>query len=317
MKHSVLTITLNPALDKTVNLDQFEVGGLNRVSELRIDPGGKGINVAKVLRQFGESVITTGFVGGYTGEQLLTFLDSLQIRHEFIEVSGETRTNLKIVDNTKKITTEINERGPEILSGEAEVFKHQIGSLLDETAVLVLGGSVSPGISQDIYQALIEAAKLKEVKTILDADGEALKHGLKAKPYAIKPNIHELEQLLGKKLDTEEEIISAGNEFIRQGVSWVIVSMGGEGSLFISQDEVVRAHPFPITPKSTVGAGDSMVAAISACLLHGRSLEETARWATAAGTVTASMPGTEVCSLEEVETHLDQVQTFKRVNTNH
>ncbi|CAM2974894.1 1-phosphofructokinase [Paenibacillus sediminis] len=308
MNESVITVTLNPALDKTITLETLQVGGLNRVQEIRIDPGGKGINVAKVLRRFGENVIATGFNGGYQGKQLLNHLDELMINHSFIPVEGETRINLKIVDNHNRMTTEVNERGFEIADNDVVQFLNQMDTLLDEASVLVVGGSLPLGASPDIYRDLIHKAKSKNVKTILDADGEALLSGLKAVPFAIKPNIYELEQLFNMKLETDTDIIHAAQKLLDQGVKWVIVSMGGDGSIFISDKEIIRARPFPIVPKSTVGAGDSMVAAIASCLVHGRSLHDTARWATAAGTLTAAEPGTEVCRLPKVIANLQNVK---------
>ncbi|MNW27647.1 Tagatose-6-phosphate kinase [compost metagenome] len=307
MKNKVLTVTLNPALDKTVTLPGFQVGGLNRIEEMRVDAGGKGINVAKVLKSFNESVVATGFAGGYAGTQLLDRLQVMKVEQFFVKVEGETRTNLKIVDSESKVTTEVNERGSGITAGEASTFHTQLERLLEEVEVLVLGGSLQPGMPEDTYRRIGELAKSKGVKTILDADGEAFKQGLKAIPFAVKPNIHELEQLVGKPLDSDEAVIQACQSLLEQGIEWVVVSMGGDGSILVSADEVIRARPFPIVPQSTVGAGDSMVAAISACLLHNRSLLMTARWATAAGSITASKPGTEVCTLAEVESHLEAV----------
>ncbi|WP_223066701.1 1-phosphofructokinase [Paenibacillus caui] len=307
MKKSVLTVTLNPALDRTVTLPFLQVGGLNRIKEMRTDPGGKGINVTKVLQQFGDQVTAVGLAGGYAGKQLIAYLKALNINCEFIPIQGETRTNLKIVDEDQGLTTEINERGAEVNDAEKELLLSKMDLLLDQASVLVLGGSLPPGLPVSIYKELIEMATAKGVKTILDADGSALSEGLKAKPFAIKPNIHELEELLDMKLETDQQIVEAARRLLGEGTKWIIVSMGGAGSIFISEDQIVRARPFPIVPQSTVGAGDSMVAAISSCLLRERSLEETARWATAAGSITASKPGTEVCSLEEVNAHLKDV----------
>jgi 1-phosphofructokinase len=311
MKQTIITVTLNPALDKTINLDSLNVGGLNRVTGIRVDPGGKGINVAKVLNHFGEQTIAVGFAGGHTGNQLLRYLDDISIKQRFIDTVGETRTNIKIVDIASKITTEINERGADISEEEQSQFMELMDSLLNTASVLVLGGSISPGVSPDIYRTLSEMAELKGVRTILDADGDALVHGLKARPYAIKPNIHELEEMTNKRLSSDDEIVQACREIINQGIKLVVVSMGGEGSIFITSDEVIRARPFPIVPQSTVGAGDSMVAAITSSLIHGRSLEDTARWATASGSITASLSGTEVCSKDEVEQHLNLVHIEK------
>ncbi|WP_018885975.1 1-phosphofructokinase [Paenibacillus massiliensis] len=307
MKNKVLTVTLNPALDKTVTLPGFQVGGLNRIEEMRVDAGGKGINVAKVLKSFNEPVVATGFAGGYAGTQLLDRLQVMRIEQAFVKVEGETRTNLKIVDSESKVTTEVNERGNGITAEEASTFHTQLERLLGEVGVLVLGGSLQPGMPEDTYRQIGELAKSKGVKTILDADGEAFRQGLQAIPFAVKPNIHELEQLVGKPLDSDDAVIQACQSLLEQGIEWVVVSMGGDGSILVSADEVIRARPFPIVPQSTVGAGDSMVAAISACLLHNRSLLTTARWATAAGSITASKPGTEVCTLAEVESHLEAV----------
>lgn len=307
MKPSVITVTLNPALDKTVTLGEFQVGGLNRVQEIRIDPGGKGINVAKVLRNFQVSVTAAGFAGGFSGRQLLGDLDQLGVEQAFIQVEGDTRTNLKIVDASTSITTEINERGALIHERDVEVFMRQMETLLEGAEVLVLGGSIPPGIPVDIYRTLTDMAGRKDVKTILDADGEALAEGIKGKPYAIKPNIHELEQLMDQKLESTEAVVQACRTLLREGIQLVIVSMGAEGAIFVSADQVLKASPFPIEPKSTVGAGDSMVASISSSILAGHNLEELARWATAAGSITASKNGTEVCSIDEVAQSLNLV----------
>jgi len=307
MSKLVITVTLNPALDKTVTIDGLEVGGLNRVNDIRIDAGGKGINVAKVLRGFNENVTAVGFMGGHNGKLIMQGLEREGIQHSFTETVAETRMNLKVVDSTVQVTTEINERGGEITRQERALFQKTLEDQLDQASILVLGGSVPPGIEHAEYALLIKAAKSKGVKTILDADGDALKEGLIACPEIIKPNIHELEQLLGVTLSSDEEIVQAARKLIAQGIEWVIVSMGGDGSVAVSKDEALRARPFKIKPESTVGAGDSMVAAIASSIIHGRGLEETLRWATAAGSVTASKPGTQVCRPEEVEERLNDV----------
>ncbi|ULO09078.1 1-phosphofructokinase [Paenibacillus sp. 19GGS1-52] len=307
MKKLVITVTLNPALDKTVTIDGLEVGGLNRVNDIRTDAGGKGINVAKVLKGFHEEVSAVGYIGGHNGKLILERLEQEDIRHSFTETLAETRMNLKVVDSNVQVTTEINERGGTVSVPERNLFHESLRLLLEEAYILVLGGSVPPGIESSEYALLIEAARSKGVKTILDADGDALRYGLKAGPDVIKPNIHELEQLVGTTLATEQEIVRAARQLIAEGTHWVIVSMGGEGSVAVSKEEAIRARPFSIKPESTVGAGDSMVAAIASSLIHGRSLTDTLCWATAAGSVTASKPGTQVCGPEEVIARLQDV----------
>lgn len=296
----VITVTMNPALDKTVTVGQFVYGELNRIKELRTDAGGKGINVAKVLKHFAMDVATTGLIAGFQGQVILERLKSFGIESHFIEAAGETRTNLKIVDELTKQTTELNEPGFSADSAVLERFIAQFKAQIENASFVVLGGSLPPGVPPDFYKSVIEIAKDKGVRTILDVDGEALLHGIEATPFAIKPNIHELEALFGQSFSSDEHVVSAARTLIGKGIQYVAVSMGGKGSILIDKDKAVRALPFPITPLSTVGAGDSMVATMVYCFLHNKSLEDTARWCSAAGTITASKPGTQVCTLEEV-----------------
>lgn len=308
MKTYVATLTLNPALDKTVVIPNFNVGGLNRVEDIRIDPGGKGINVARVLKKFAVNVLATGLIAGFQGHQLLKKLEKEDINNSFLEIEGETRTNIKIVDKKSKITTEINECGFMVAGQDLDFFAKKLHDLLSDISILMIGGSLPLGVPPNIYHNYIQLANNMGVRTILDADGIALEEGIKARPFAIKPNLYELEKLLGRRLETDTEIIKAGKELVAQGISVVLVSMGREGSIILDKNEAFRVYPFPITPKSTVGAGDSMVAALVYSLLQNKSLREIARWTTAAGTVTASKEGTQVCTLSEVSDCLDKVE---------
>ncbi|WP_018131821.1 1-phosphofructokinase [Effusibacillus pohliae] len=307
MNRFVVTVTLNPALDKTVILPRLQIGGLNRVRQMRQDPGGKGINVAKVLNQFGVDVKATGLMAGAQGRWLVKQLEEQGISVDFLEVSGETRTNLKIYDEQTRITTEINDPGFTVHADDLHRFREKLADLLQHAAVLVVGGSLPPGAPDHIYRDYIEMANERGVRTVLDADGTPLRQGILAKPFAVKPNLFELQQWMGRKLDSEAEIVAAGRELLQQGVSLVAISMGGDGSLVMDADAAYRVFPFSITPQSTVGAGDSMVAALVYSLLTGKSLRETAIWGTAAGTVTASKFGTQVCTLEEVENSIARV----------
>lgn len=308
MNGQVITVTLNPALDKTVSVDGWQSCGLNRVRSSRLDAGGKGINVAKALKKFGIDAIAAGLNAGYTGLQLLRLLERDGIRTAFMEAEGETRVNMKIVDSVNNGTTEVNESGFSVDEALLARFEKMLLPMTEQAQILVISGSLPQGVPASVYRKYVEAARVRGVKAVLDADGEALAEGIKGTPYAIKPNIHELEKLLGRSLVTDEQVVEAGRELLRQGIQLVIVSMGGDGSILLTEQACYRAHPFPITPKSTVGAGDSMVAALVYCMLGGMSPEETARWTTAAGTVTASRPGTEVCSLQEVRERVTDVR---------
>lgn len=309
--NTIQTVTLNPAVDKTVTVENFSFGELNRIKTIRTDAGGKGINVAKVLQRFSVPVKALGFQAGHEGKVILEKLREQGISSYLIEAEGETRTNLKVVDERTKQTTELNEAGFSPSEALLEEFVERFESSLCEASLVVLGGSLPPGTPVDYYRRLIELANRKGVRTILDADGEALARGIEAVPFALKPNIHELEALFDSTFTTDEQIVSAAQQLIRQGISYVMVSMGGEGSILVSEREAIRAKPFPITPLSTVGAGDSMVAAMAYSFVHGKSLEDMARWTSAAGTVTASKSGTEVCTLDEVQDKLELVNIFR------
>jgi 1-phosphofructokinase len=311
LKSYVVTVTLNPALDKTVIVHELEVGGLNRVQSMRIDPGGKGINVARVLNKFGVSVKATGLIAGSLGQILLQYLDSVKINADFLTIPGETRTNLKIVDSSSTITTEINEAGFAVGKTKINAFKDKLSILLNEASYLVLSGSLPPQAASSIYRQFIEIATAKGVKTVLDADDKALLEGIQAAPFAIKPNIHELEKLAGYKMADDKDIIRAARGILEKGIEIIIVSLGAQGAIIMDKQTAYRVRTGAIVPKSTVGAGDSMVAVLIYSLLSKHSLAQTAQWVTAAGTVTASKPGTQVCSLEEVKQFLNQVQVEK------
>jgi 1-phosphofructokinase len=308
MSERIVTVTLNPCIDKTIAIEGFEYGGLNRVKNTRVDVGGKGINVSKVLRSFGADVLAFGIAAGKQGQQIIRFLEDEDIPHLFIQTEGETRTNYKILDIRSRIITEINEQG---FNANEQVFVEcirNITTLLPDTKIMVLSGSVPSGLSSEVYKTIIETVKEYDVKVILDSDGEKLRLGIEALPYAIKPNIFEFEQLTGKTFSSHLEIASAAKEYIKKGIKLIVVSMGSEGALFISDKEVYLATPFTIDCKSTVGAGDSVVAAVTYGLIKGYDLEIIARMSTAAGSLTASKEGSLTCSLEEVQEMMDMVQ---------
>lgn len=304
----VVTVTLNPAIDKTLTIPKLRLGELNRVQDVQVDPGGKGINVTKVLNQFGVKVTATGLIAGTEGRYLLDDLEKNNISVHFHHVQGQTRTNLKIVDVEAQLTTEINESGFVATEKDIQLFRSLILEKLQGATYLVLGGSLPQGVQESIYKELILLANELGIRTILDAEGEAMVEGLKAKPYAIKPNLYELEELVGHSLKDEVAIIKAGHELIHSGISIVAISRGKQGSIILSEKKAYKVTPFEITPKSTVGAGDAMVGAMVYTFLNELSLKDTAIWATTAGTVTASKTGTQVCTLGEVQQSISRVQ---------
>jgi 1-phosphofructokinase len=311
MKPSVITVTMNPALDKTVSVEKLQLGVVNRIKESRTDAGGKGINVAKVLKGFGVKVSAWGIAGGYQGRMIRNKLEQAGISVFFVDAPGETRVNLKVVDESTRVTTEINEPGMPVDEEMLQRFKDLFNEGIDTAGIVVLGGSLPPGAPSGYYAELIRAAHLKNVMVVLDADGEAFAKGVEASPFAVKPNIHEMESYFKRTLKTDAELVEAARHLIlHKGIKLVQVSMGSQGSILVNASQAFRARPFPIEPVSTVGAGDSMVAAMVYGLLKGLPLESIARLSSAAGTITASKHGTQVCSLDEVEAGKDQIEVY-------
>lgn len=306
----VLTVTFNPCIDKTITVSGFNYGGLNRVEEMREDMGGKGINVAKVLRSFDISCTAYTFVAGTSGKRFAEALTQDGIDVVSTEVAGEIRTNQKLVNLSDKVTTEINEKGFCVSYDDCKKAFEIIKSHLDADTILVLAGSIPSGMDDDVYAELTQFANSVGAKVILDADTAKLKLGIEAKPCAIKPNLYEFELLTGKKLDTTDKIVSEAQKLIQKGIELVVVSMGADGAVFVNKDIAYKAEPFVIDCQSTVGAGDSMVAALAYSLHKGFELKETAKLCVAAGSITSSKAGTQVCSKEEVIKRKGDVKIF-------
>ncbi len=303
----ILTVTLNPCVDCNLSVDGFTKGGLNRVAAERKYYSGKGINVSYVLNNMSQANVATGILFGSTGKAIKESLDKAGIKNDFVySDAGENRTNIKVVDLTDDCLTEINGVGAEVSESLLSQFIDKYTSLLGGASLVVLSGSAPKGVPTDIYRTLGELANQKSVKVILDADGELLKYGLEAKPFMIKPNIFELSRLFGKEL-AESEIEGAARELIGRGIDVVAVSMGGDGSAFVTRGEYLRAEALPIELKCESAAGDSMVAAMAYSHIHGLSLADMARYATAAGSSTAAKVGTEVCEMRDIEENVGKV----------
>lgn len=303
MKKKIMTVTLNPCIDKTITLNGFCEGGLNRASDVRVDAGGKGVNVAKVLKQLDADVLAVGALGDSGSEKLLRELKERGITADFLTISGETRTNYKLFDRVRGQVTEINEPGFSVGEEEIQGMISLIEKHLPQVDVMVLAGSLAPGFPKELYGSLTRLARSYGTKVIVDADGESFSSALKAGPYAIKPNRFELEQFFGKTLSSDEELLCCGRALLEKGVSLVAISLGADGAVYVTKNEAFRVKLAPVKCQSTVGAGDSMVAAIASCISEGTDLKALASMASAAGTATASKPGTEVCTQEELQAY--------------
>ena len=305
----IYTVTLNPAVDKTVYVDNFAIDTVNRCREVRTDAGGKGINVSKTIKaSFNGKSCTMAILGGAAGSSIKHALDSADIENLIFENEGETRTNTKIVDLVKKTYTDVNEPG-------APVNKELLANALAQTVqalqpndIVVLSGSLPRGAATDTYADWIRACKDTGARTVLDADGDAMRAGIEAAPFLAKPNEVELGRIVGRKLSTDEEIIKAARTLLDKGVEQVMVSMGGEGAIFVSTDATFRIHSPKAKVVSTVGAGDSVVAALVFALDQQKTTEEAIRLAMATGPATVMQPGSKPANPADIERFLNLVE---------
>lgn len=296
----ITTVTLNPAIDKTINIEDFSIGSVNRVSAIRTDAGGKGINVSKVIKSLGGSSRAVAILAGNCGNFIKEYLDRASIENDCLFIEGETRTNIKVVDKINHTNTDINEAGPFVsMENLNEVFEKLCCGMKQED-LLVLSGSIPKSAEKDIYRQWIEKTKEKGIKTILDADGELLRQGIEAGPHLIKPNIHELEALFNQRIDSIDEVINVSKEFFKKGIEIVVVSLGENGALFMKKDTAIRAKGIKVEVESTVGAGDSMVAALAFALERSYDFEKAVRLSVACGTASVMTEGTQAPDFDVV-----------------
>ena len=309
----ICTVTLNPALDKTVEIPDLTIDSVNRITTMRTDPGGKGINVSKVISKLGGSSVATGILGGDTGNAIRSSLEAMGLENRFRFVKGETRTNLKVIDPVNHTNTDINEPGITVSEELLNEFLEEVVGMITSGDIVVLSGSLPKGAPKDTYYTWVKACREAGARVILDADGELLAEGLKASPYLVKPNNHELSGLLGRNLKTPRELEQAARELMnRYGIARVVVSMGKEGALYVTGEETVYAEGLKVPVGSTVGAGDSVVAALAVAEEGGMSLDETVRLSTATGAANVMCSGTQAAEYEVIEGLLSRV-VFQRL----
>ena len=307
----IYTVTLNPALDKTVEIPSLTIDSVNRITTLRTDPGGKGINVSNVIDKLGRKSIATGILGGDTGHNILSSLEKMELESDFLFVEGETRTNLKIIDPVSKTNTDINEPGVTVSEEILNQLKDKLLKKLNADDIVILSGSLPKGAPQNTYNVWVKDCKEAGAKVFLDADGPLLAEGIKAGPYLIKPNNHELSGLMGQELTTPQELTEAARGLMKYGIEKVIVSMGGDGALYVTKDYVYYAEGLKVPVGSTVGAGDSVVAALAVAEEAGMTPEETVALSTATGAANVMCSGTQAAEYSVIETLIPKVSFQK------
>lgn len=281
----IYTVTFNPALDYVVRMDELALGQVNRTVSEDVQLGGKGINVSWVLRELGHENVALGFVAGFTGKAIEDGLAAKGVATDFIHLpSGLTRINVKLKAGEE---TEINGKGPDISAEALEELYHKLDAL-SEGDVLVLAGSIPASMPSDVYESILARLEGKKVLCAVDATRDLLVNVLKYRPFVIKPNNHELGEIFGRTLTTDEEIRECAAKLQEQGARNVLVSMAGDGAMLLDENGVchrLAAHTGKV--KNSVGAGDSMVAGFLAGYLDSGDYEQALRVGSAAGSATA------------------------------
>lgn len=303
----IYTLTLNPSVDYIVQLEEFHPGELNRSSREDKFPGGKGINVSRVLNVMGVPSKSLGFIGGFTGKYIEDYLQNESIFTDFVQVKEDTRINIKV--RTEK-ETEINAKGPSIQQADFDALKEKIKKLTRED-VLVLAGSIPSTLPKTTYEELVKICAENGAGFVVDAEGELLMKVLPYHPFLIKPNHHELGEIFEAEITTCEEAIYYGKKLVEKGAQNVIVSLAGSGAVFINKETVLVANVPVGEVKSSVGAGDSMVAGFLAKYGESGDFDAAFQYSVASGSATAFSIG--LCTLDKVEQlrHEVNIQPYK------
>ncbi len=301
------TVTLNPAVDKTYTAARLLPGQVNRMESVKNIAGGKGINVTKILRQYGFGVKAMGFLGGYTGSFIEDYVRKIGGECCFTHVEGETRSSINILSQDGYVT-EVLEPGPEISQKELLQFCEDFQREIADSEMVILSGSAPADVPPSIYAELIHKAGEQGKKALLDSSGEYLRQGVKKSPFMVKPNARELELLMGRKIRGLDDTIRAAISLSERGISHVLVSMGVKGLLYVHGGQILYARAPQVKAVNTVGCGDSVVAAFAMAYAKGLNEEELLRYCASLSAANATTLESAVIPVEKAEKLLEEVQ---------
>ncbi len=282
----IITVTLNAAIDKSLAVPNFRLGRRHRTVDQRTMAGGKGVNIARTLKALGQPVIATGFAGGATGTHIVEQLTEESILNDFVRIREESRTNTSVLDPTTGDQTEINERGPAVSDREVELFRDKLLYLARGAAIVVFAGSLPRGVEPDLYASLVHDLERLEVLTVIDTDGEPLRHAARAEPDVVSPNVLEAEELVGHEFATEEERLQAVGEIVALGPREAIMTLPDgcvaqvlvDGQRFLKRARVDQREPI-----AKRGSGDAFLAGYLAARYEGRAADQCLRFGVACG----------------------------------
>jgi 6-phosphofructokinase 2 len=306
---TILTITANPAVDISTEVDRIVPGHKLRCAEERRDAGGGGINVARVLKRFAEPCIAVFPAGGPIGALLQGLIAAEGVPHEIVPIAGNTREDVTIVERSTQNEYRFVMPGPALSSAEAELCMRVLESHLDGGDVVIASGSLPPGLPTGFYASLARRSATRNAKFVLDTSGAALSAALGSGIYLVKPSRRELCDLAGHDLPNETACLALCRRLVAEGAAELVaLSMGGEGALLVGRDFAIAAKAPRVLPVSSVGAGDSFLAALVLSLARGKTASDSLRAAVAAGSAALLSPGTGLCQVADVERFTPQVE---------
>ena len=315
----IITVTLNAAIDKTLSVPNFRLGRRHRTVEQTTMAGGKGVNVARSLKSLNQPVIATGFAGGPTGTRIVEQLTGESILNDFVRIREESRTNTAVLDPTTGEQTEINEKGPAISGKELELFRDKLVYLAQGAEIVVIAGSLPRAVDADYYADLIRELRKLDVTTIVDTDGEPLRHAVRAEPTVFSPNVNEAEELVGHEFNDEADMIHGvrmmgelgSGEAIMTAPDGCFASLRNPDAAPSSERLLLRARIEPREPVATVGSGDAFLAGFVAARYGGSSPEDCLRFGVACGAESIKRLGAGLIEPREVERIVGEVEVAR------
>jgi len=307
----IITVTLNAAIDKSLSVPNFRLGRRHRTVEQRTMAGGKGVNIARTLKALGQPVIATGFAGGATGTHIVEQLTEESILNDFVRIREESRTNTSVLDPTSGAQTEINERGPSVSEREVELFADKLLYLARGAAIVVFAGSLPRGVEPEIYATLIRELARMEVTTVIDTDGDPLRHAVRAEPDVVSPNVLEAEELVGHEFTGEEERLLAVREIAALGPREAIVTLpdGCVAQVLVDGRACLkRARVQPREPIAKRGSGDAFLAGYVAARYESRPPDQCLRFGVACGAESTARLGAGLIDPREARRLMGEVE---------